>query len=348
MLRKDLLELIKNLISINSVSGNEGRILRFIENKFLMNGVKFKRVHVSKGRWDLLAIKKGKKPGILFCGHCDTVPAEKIRFKVKNGLIIGNGSSDMKSALAVMIDNFINTNNNVSNGLLITVGEEKGDFDGIRKAVSDKSLTKKFKFAILGEPTGLEVKEEQFGLAGINVEVKGVQRHTCEFDEGIHPANVLVNILGGLVSEFKKRGKCSIAAVNVLESGVKENIIPDRAIAKIDIRVSPEDSLKGIKKFLNKHLNKPEVKWEKRKWVEPIKKDKNNKVVRELKMLSGKKGSGVFKAFSEMHFLDKIGIKTVCFGPGILSQAHKKDECVPLKSIEMFDVIIQKMMEGRK
>lgn len=347
MIQKDLSELIKNLISINSVSGNEGQILSFIEKKFEDKGVNFRRIHVSKRRWNLLAIKNGKKPGILFCGHCDTVPAEKIEPNIKNGFITGRGSSDMKSALAVMINNFISTDNSVSNGLLITVGEE-ADFDGIHKAISDKSLSKKFKFAILGEPTNLEVQEEQFGLAGINIEVRDVQRHTCEFDEGIHPTNMLINILDNLISDFKKRNKHSLLAVNILESGFKENIIPQIARAKIDIRVSPEDSLKDIKKFLNKQLNKPKIKWKKRRWVEPIRKDKKNEIVKELEMLTGKRSSGIFKAFSEMYFLNKVGIKTVCFGPGVLSQAHKKDERIPLKNIEIFDRIIKKMMEGKK
>lgn len=347
MLRKALLKLIKELVSINSVSGNEGKILRFIENRLRRADVKFKRIHVSPGRWDLLVIKEGKKPGILFCGHCDTVLIEKIGFKVKNGSIIGPGSSDMKSALAVMIDNITHTGNNVSNGLLITVGEEEGGFDGIRKAVLNKSVSKKFKFAILGEPTNLSIEEEQFGLAGINLEVKGLQRHTCEFDKDIHPSHVLINVLSSLVTEFEKMGEGSLFAVNVLNSGFKENIIPDKAVARIDIRVNPEDSLKDIENFLNKRLNKTCVKWKKRKWIEPIRKDKKNKVVKELEMLTGKKSNGVFKAFSEMHFLNKAGIKTVCFGPGVLSQAHKKDESIPSKNIEIFDVIIRKMMEGK-
>lgn len=345
MVRTDLLKLVKELISIESISGNETEILNFIEKKFIKNNIEFKRTPVSEGRWNILAVKEGTKPGILFCGHCDTVPAEKINFQIKGNKIIGCGASDMKSALAVMIDNFINTETKFKNGLLITVGEEKGDFDGIRKAVNEKNL-RDFKFAILGEPTNIEIQEEQLGIAGIDIEIKCNQRHTCEFNRDIHAGNHLAKVLSSLIDNFEKRDK-GILAVNILECGFQQNVIPESALAKIDIRVDPKDNLKDLENFLKKELDKPFVTWTKRKWIEPIRKDKKDSNVKELEMLTGKKSSTVFKAFSEMHFLNKAGIKTFCFGPGSLAQAHKKDEFIRQKDIEKFDLMIKKIMEEK-
>jgi len=64
-----MIELLKNLISINSVSGNEEEIINFISNLLNENSVEHKKI----GNNIVVELGKGQKT-LCIVAHVDTVP----------------------------------------------------------------------------------------------------------------------------------------------------------------------------------------------------------------------------------------------------------------------------------
>ena len=127
----EIISLIKRLLETRSITGEENNILIEIEDIIYNTNLEIKRIPVDKDRWNLIVLKKGKTPGILFCGHIDTVPSKFSSPKIKDNYLFGLGASDMKSAIGVFLKCIQEDPSNYRHGVLVTVGEEKADFDGI-------------------------------------------------------------------------------------------------------------------------------------------------------------------------------------------------------------------------
>lgn len=337
----ELINLIKKLLSIKSVTGEENQILLELEKIVSKTDLSIKRIPVNANRWNLLIEKKGNFRGVLFCGHIDTVPSKFSKPNIKDEFLYGLGSSDMKSAIGVMLKSIIEDKSEFKHGLLITVGEEKSTFDGIQKAIKS-NLIQKFKLAILGEPTNLEVKTKQFGLAGIELEFKSVQRHATMLKKGNHPMHDAIFVTNKLIQRFNFMNFKSLLGINNLTGGIKGNMIPGKIIVTIDVRVHPDESLELMEDFFTKELSK--TKWRKRNWLSPVNNGKES--FKEILNWIDIPKVGILKGFSEMFFLDSIGIKTVVFGPGLIEEAHKKNEKIPIKNIKKYCQIIKRIMKG--
>jgi len=147
-----------------------------------------------------------------------------------------------------------------------------------------------------------------------------------------------------LITKFKQRRKKSILAINILNAGFKFNVIPGRVEAKVDVRPSPEDSLKEIETFFKKHIPK-RFKWKKEIWIKPIKKNKDNALIKYLKKITREKRLYMFKGFTEMYYLEKLGIQTLCVGPGDGNLAHVEGEYIIIKNIPKYQKLIEKVMK---
>ncbi|MBD3203437.1 M20/M25/M40 family metallo-hydrolase, partial [Candidatus Woesearchaeota archaeon] len=113
-------ELLKKLISINSVSGNEKEIADFLE-KYLK-----KQEIVPKRIGDNLIVKTGSgKKTVMLVSHVDTVPAgvswtaDPFSPVIKENRIYGLGASDNKSNVALLLKLISGLIHNKLNGKVI-------------------------------------------------------------------------------------------------------------------------------------------------------------------------------------------------------------------------------------
>lgn len=128
-MRGETVEFLQNLISINSVTGNEGEIQEYIANNLDQMGLQVDKFELDiealrkypgflepetpfDGRPNIVGIWKGSGDGqsILLNGHVDTVPLDPIgewdtgplSGFIQSGNVVGRGASDMKSGIAAM------------------------------------------------------------------------------------------------------------------------------------------------------------------------------------------------------------------------------------------------------
>ena len=98
-------KLTKDLISIDSVTGSEDQILKFIENYLKDKGYS-NNIKVHDG--GLVAGNSSESSVVALVGHIDTVPISDEQENINSSEVIyGRGAVDMKSGLAVMIKTLI-------------------------------------------------------------------------------------------------------------------------------------------------------------------------------------------------------------------------------------------------
>ena len=354
-----LIKLTQDLIKINSVTGNEKEILLFIECILSNNEINFQRIKVSENRWNIFATKGSGNNGILFSGHCDTVPFSNKWVRnpfgatIEEDRIFGLGASDMKSGLASIIQAFISTESSSLNGLLITVGEESGTFDVMRSAVSS-GLLSVFNQSIISDTSSLDVIIEQSGLFNIEITISGMARHSRSFYNGTNPIHDAAKLISRLVADFErynnpektsKFGNKPILTVNKIEGGIANNVIPPEITFFIDRRISPLENIKEVESFFSeKLLGYSNVVW-KIKGKVPSVDNSNSKIAQNIIESSEKKlNLATSNGVSEIVFLVEKGIDAIFFGPGDKDKAHTSDESCSINNIISHNVIMRKLM----
>src|SRR3989344_7957314 len=104
-MRDRLIQTFYNLVKIDSPSGGEEEIIKFVVKKLTDAGCK---VYVDSAG-NVLAKCKGRGEPVLLSAHLDTVePGKSIKPKRKNGFLVSDNTTilgaDNKAAVAVMLD----------------------------------------------------------------------------------------------------------------------------------------------------------------------------------------------------------------------------------------------------
>lgn len=189
MLRDPCISLLRELVAIDSVNpslvpgaAGEGAIGEAIAGRMRQLGMDVRLQEVAPGRPNVIGTIEGREPGpsILFCGHMDTVGVEGMDApfdpRYQDGRLYGRGSQDMKSGLAAMIDAVrVALDQRFSRGRLIVaaVVDEEYASAGADALVTDLHAD----YAVVTEPTDLEIGVAHKGFAWIEIETTGRAAH---------------------------------------------------------------------------------------------------------------------------------------------------------------------------
>ncbi|HUD44677.1 MAG TPA: M20/M25/M40 family metallo-hydrolase [Patescibacteria group bacterium] len=317
--------LLKQLMSIPSISGNEAEV-----GEFLLSLLKKERFNVTKQAVDekrFNVIAKLDDPKIYLQAHMDTVPPF-IPYSSDDTYIYGRGACDTKSSIATMITAAIRAKQQgyTNFGLIFTTAEET-DFDGAKQLIKEKT---NIPFVIVGEPTSLDIVNEHFGLNIFTITVKGKSAHSSKPEEGENAIDILLQIIGD-INKIKVYPETLMSLVQI-NGGVADNIIPGNAEATFSMRISPKDKQNYntmVKKLLPKN-SKIEVSHN----IDSAYSD----VPKQLSFIQTRR---VVKYFTELSFL-KNG---VIIGPGDILFAHGPNEKIKRselpKAVKVYNQIIE-------
>jgi len=363
------IEILKNLVSIESCSGNEQNISKYIFD--YLESLSLKPIKVGENIY--LHIKgKDHAKCLIFNGHIDTVSVgneEEWKYspfsgKVIDGKMYGLGSSDMKAGVATMIvltEYYSKTVPPCDLIFTFVVNEEvdgSGSDQIVKWMVKQKKLSSyKEKAALILEPTNLEniligCKSNVF----LKITVKGDSGH------GSMPALINVNAIDQMtmvIGEIKKiekkikkeyfnetLGYPTLSVTNIVGGNLScPNKFTGECSISLDVRGS-EKLTKNIEKILKEYLKKWKVKIEK---IYPLAYEsvtlKNEKIVKIMKDITKGKVT-VSNSSNDSGFFTKIKIPVVVFGPGDEKVTHKSNEYVNLnsylKSVEIYKEVIEK------
>ena len=371
LFRKDeLFQILQNLVQINSENppGKEEAIARHIQDLLSKNGVAAELQWAGPERPNVIARLKGSMPGptIIFNGHLDVVPAgdgwteAPFSGTIKEGKLYGRGAADMKSGVAVMLYAVIVLQRLKAAFcgeiiLFFDVDEERINL-GMKKYIAAEVQAD---YAIIGEPTGLNIGIGHLGCARFRLKTFGTPGHTAMVrhpDNAIYKMAGLIDVLESLSGKIRQKedpiiGHASLT-VSTIKGGTVINIVPEICEIEIDRRTLPqetrEDVFEEIDACVRVIADKSNFAYDLEcfQFVPATVIDQENPLVRRLSTVAaGIQGKEIlvtsFDATCEAPFLAlEKGIPTVIFGPGNLSQAHVIDEYVKLDEVEQAAMIL--------
>lgn len=209
------------------------------------------------------------RPNLCFAGHTDVVPVgdaaawsqEAFAAEIVEGVVIGRGAADMKSAIAAFA---------AAAGQAIAAGEVKGslsflitgDEEGVAthgtKMVVEALKTEGeiIDHCIVGEPTSSEtfgdmVKIGRRGSINVELTVEGVQGHVAYPHRAANPIPVLVALLARLTDKELDQGYLGFQPSNLEVTTIDvgnptTNLIPAVAKARLNIRFNPNHKGQGL------------------------------------------------------------------------------------------------------
>jgi acetylornithine deacetylase len=244
-------DLLRELVAIPSISGEEAEIAVFVEETTRRWGLDVVRdanaVQVEVRGWN-------GGPTLAFVSHLDVVPPgsgwtrDPFDPAIEGTRLYGRGSGDAKASVAAMLyaaKDIVDNGGMDSGRLLVILGfseETKNSTMGEAVAAAGEISA-----AVIGEPTNLDFAVAQRGLMMVDLVATGDQRHAGNVaDDGgfTNAVQLLARDLLQLDGLFSGRSHPVLgrakATATMLEAGVGRNVTPPVARAVLDVRSTPD------------------------------------------------------------------------------------------------------------
>jgi len=255
-------ELLQQLISTSSFSREESGTADLIVAFFSKNQVPVERLH--NNVWAYNQYYDPEKPTILLNSHHDTVKPnpgytrDPFAPTVEDGKLYGLGSNDAGGCLVSLIATFLHYYNqpnlNYNLCLLASAEEEVSGSNGVEEAI--KHL-KEISFAIVGEPTLLDLAIAEKGLMVLDCESIGVSGHAAreEGENAIYKA--MDDIAWFRNYKFEKEsnylGPVKMS-VTLIQAGSQHNVVPASCTFVVDVRTTDVYSNAEVLAIIESHV----------------------------------------------------------------------------------------------
>ena len=274
-----------------------------------------------------------------------TVPA--FGGDLHDGKLWGRGASDTKGPMAAMLwalhdHQAILADLPVAVDFVAFMGEESGQWGSKDFAINHG---RHYQFALVGEPTSMQVVHVTKGSLWATLRATGKAAHSSQPERGenailklARALDQLDHHLGGQLATFVHPvlGRSTLN-VGVVRGGARPNIVPDRAEAEIDIRITPAlAAAGGALKLLDETISFHELPVEIVNPHEnaPMETDPDHSMIRALLAIDPAIGLAGAPWFSDAGHLSSGGIPSICIGPGSIDQAHTVDEFIEVAALE--------------
>ena len=327
----ELFELTKKLIGIESISGHEGEIVRYLKGYLESCGFTVHLQTVSDDRCNLFAW--AAVPKIVLSTHMDTVspffaPDEDKKY------IYGRGACDAKGIMACQIKTVeqLISRGCTDVGLLFVVGEESGS-DG---AVAANAIPNDCRYIINGEPTENTLAAGTKGSIRMRLKASGKAAHSAYPELGDSAILKLIGLLSMLYEQewpdHELLGKTT-CNVGTIRGGTQANVIPDHAEAELIFRTVTD--FQKMKDLIENVVQK-RARIEYICTISPA-------FLTTLETFE----TSVVSYTTDIPLLSNWG-KPLLLGPGSIHEAHTPGERVPKKdlmhAVALYDKIVSQLL----
>lgn len=334
-------ELLLELLAQPCVTGEEGPIADWFAARYDGRGESVVRV----GHSVVVGALDDPRPAVLLVGHLDVVPPTDAdrEPQVQDERIVGRGSSDMKSGLAVAMHCFEDAElrDGALNPVLVAYAGEEGAHEGNElvplldavPALSDAAL------AIVLEPTDLEVQLGCMGALHAEVTFTGRAAHSAR---PWHGENALTKA-GALLEELHRRapvertvdGLVYREVISATRAGTPvghaRNVIPDRFGVNLNYRFAPDKTLDEAEGALRDVIGgRAEVEVNDRA---PAARPHRSAPLVEAFLSAVDAAVTPKQAWTDVAQLAAVGVPALNYGPGLTGQAHQAGEYVPVANL---------------
>jgi putative selenium metabolism hydrolase len=370
--KRQLGELLQQLIRIRSYSGEEREIVEFIV-------ATMKRAGFDEARADKMGNAVGRIGNgpvkVLYDAHIDTVQVTDesawahppFAGVIENGKIYGRGAVDEKPAMAgfliaaqILKERFKNANLPFTLYVVGSAMEEDCDGAPLLHVINTEGIRPDF--VVLGEPTDLAVYRGQRGRMEIQIVTRGQSAHGAHNERGVNAVNKMIPILSGIeklnqsLLPVAPLGKGSITTSEIVSRGPSLCSVPDWCRIHIDRRLTLNETcnsalaeLKNISKQSGVDADVAIPEYRRASWTgHEVRQEayfptwlteENHPLVRSAVQTAtcalGKPARTGVWSFSTngVATAGRLGIPTIGFAPGREELAHSRDEEVALEDL---------------
>jgi succinyl-diaminopimelate desuccinylase len=361
------LELAKQLISRKSLTPLDEGCLDLIGTH--LTPLAFNLEKMRHGEVDNLWARRGNTaPVICFAGHTDVVPTGPIDKWVSNpftptvrdGMLYGRGTADMKGSIAAFItavERFVAEypQHQGSIAMLLTSDEEGIAVDGtVRVVEALQKRDEKLDYCIVGEPTcvsklGDTIKNGRRGSLSGALTVKGVQGHIAYPHLVKNPIHLASPAIAELAATTWDNGNeyfppTSWQISNIHGGTGATNVVPGTVEILFNFRhstASTTDELKAkVHAILDKHGLEYDLKWEMSgKPYLTARGDLVDAVASAIKQVTGVETElSTSGGTSDGRFIADICPQVIELGP-LNATIHKLNECVSVADLDALSEI---------
>lgn len=351
------IKLLQKLIQIKSQNppGEEITLAMWVADFLKKSGLDVELLPFDGKRANVLARIKGsgKRKGLIFSAHFDTVPAGKIPWEfdpflgtISKNRIYGRGAADMKGGMAAMLKaaEVLSKSGIELKGdliLALTSGETSNCI-GAKKLIEQRKLND-ICAMLVSEPTGLNVYIAEKGALWVRAKAFGKIAHGSMPQYGENAILTMVEFLNKLAKlNFKTKthpllGKPTLT-IGTINGGVAINVIPDMCEAEIDIRLLPKQSQNEVLATIKK-LGGRQIQIEVIDFKKPVETDINDPFVKiavnSVASIIGKrhKPHGVSYFTDGTIIANSLNIPMVIIGPAETAMTHQINEYVEIPKL---------------
>ena len=376
-------EILKKLVSFDILSKqNNLSIVNWISNYIEQYGIETVYIYNEEKTQASLYCRIGPAVdgGIILSGHTDVVPVKGQEWDTnpfvlveKEGNLYGRGACDMKGYIACFLSvlpQMVKANLSIPIYFAISYDEEIGCLrapelaEHIKKYYSEKP-----KYAIIGEPSMMQPIVGQKGILYVETKVNGSQGHSSRIEKeisAIHESTRLILWLENKMNELSKESRNesflpphSTIHVGQINGGIATNVVAGNTTFQWDIRSIPEDSIIDIVNNFQDYCDKLEK--EKRKIfsnfkienillhppVPGLQTNEKASIVDFISKITGNRIPGYVAYATEAGQFSEAGFESIICGPGSIEQAHRANEFVSIKQlnlgVQMIEDILKKI-----
>ena len=369
--------LLQDLIALPSVNPaffsdpnfhGEHRVAEFLASAARRHGLEVESQPVVPGRSNLLVRLTPRGPvrhRVLLAPHLDTVgePAYALQLKpvVRDGRVYGRGACDTKGSVSAYFQSLLNVTAagpRPAHTEILFVGliDEENMQLGSRHFASHGP---KSDFAIVGEPTGLEIVTAHKGDVWLRLRTIGRPAHGATPHRGRNAVTAMSRIVLALETEYASELAARPAhprlgrpTINVgrIDGGRQPNIVPAECIIDIDRRTLPGETEAGVRREIRALLQRQGLKASfdtlRTSPCEPLETNPDLPLVQALTRAAGRRTTRGVHYFTDAAPLAAGGIPSVVFGPGDIAQAHTEREWLAISQLEKSIHILERFLRG--
>ena len=249
----DVVVLLRDLIDIESVSGNEAVIADRVETALRA----YPHLTVQRdGNVVLARTDLDRADRVIIAGHLDTVPVAGnlpswVTEHAGRPLVWGRGACDMKGGVAVQLSAAARLRSPSRDVTWIFYDNEEieEEHNGLNRIAREHPDWLAAEFAVLCEPSNARIEGGCQGTMRVMVDLTGVAAHSARAWMGhnaIHDAGAVLERLAAYApEEIEVDGLTYREGLNAVRitGGIAGNVIPDRCEIEVNYRFAPDKSI---------------------------------------------------------------------------------------------------------
>ena len=335
-LTQDAVLLTRDLVDIESVSGNEEAIADAIESAL----VTLPHLNVQRfGHTIVARTELGRDERVVIAGHIDTVPLnDNLPARLTESELHGLGSCDMKGGVAIALRTAATVpepNRDVTY-VFYECEEVEAERNGLFLLSQSHPELLEADFAILMEPSDGVVEAGCQGTMRIDVITRGERAHSARSWMGKNAIHAAAEVLARLDAYEPRRpvidGLEYHEGLNAvfISGGVAGNVLPDECRVSVNYRYAPDRSEEEALAHVREVFDGFEI-------------EVSDSAPAAMPGLSVPAAAAFVEAvggtvnpkfgWTDVARFSVLGVPAVNFGPGDPHLAHKQEEFVPVDHI---------------